>query len=71
MHKKFWLQSLNGEDHSEELGADGRIVLEWILGKQDGRIWIRFIWLRTETGGSSCEHGDESSGSIKGRVFFG
>jgi hypothetical protein len=22
-----------GRDHSEDLGEDGRIVLEWILGK--------------------------------------
>jgi hypothetical protein len=27
----FWLQSLKGRDHSEDLGVDGRIILEWIL----------------------------------------
>jgi hypothetical protein len=30
---KIWLESLKGSDHSEELAIDGRIILEWILGK--------------------------------------
>jgi hypothetical protein len=38
-----------GRDHSEHFGVDGRIILEWILGKQDGRMWTSFIWLRLET----------------------
>jgi hypothetical protein len=25
---------------------DGRIVLEWILGKYGGKVWTEFIWLR-------------------------
>jgi hypothetical protein len=25
---------------------DGRIILEWILKKQDGKKWHGFIWLR-------------------------
>jgi hypothetical protein len=27
-------------------------------------------WLRTGTSGNSCEHGNEPSGSIKGRIFL-
>jgi hypothetical protein len=27
------LESLNGKDHAEVLGVDGRIILKWILGK--------------------------------------
>jgi hypothetical protein len=34
-----------GGDYSEDLGVDGRIVLEWILGKWCGKLWIGFIWL--------------------------
>jgi hypothetical protein len=29
----FWLESLNGRDHMEEIGVDGRIILNWILGE--------------------------------------
>jgi hypothetical protein len=30
---------------------DGRIILEWILEKRDGNVWIGFIWLRIWTRG--------------------
>jgi hypothetical protein len=30
---KFWLEDMNGRDLSEYVGADGRIILERILGK--------------------------------------
>jgi hypothetical protein len=30
---KFWLESLNGRDHLEDLGIVRRMVLEFILGK--------------------------------------
>jgi hypothetical protein len=33
MLAKFWLGNLNGRDHKEDLGADGKIKLKWILGK--------------------------------------
>jgi hypothetical protein len=29
----FWLEYLNGIDHSEHLGVYGRIILEWMLEK--------------------------------------
>jgi hypothetical protein len=35
----------------EELGLDGRIILEWILRRVGERVWVVFIWLRIETGG--------------------
>jgi hypothetical protein len=29
----FWLKSLKGRDNAEDLDVDGRIILEWIVGK--------------------------------------
>jgi hypothetical protein len=33
-------------DCLEDLGVDGRIILEWILNKLVGRTWTGLIWLR-------------------------
>jgi hypothetical protein len=42
----FWLENLKERDHLEELGIDVKVILEWILGKWGGKMWIGFIWLR-------------------------
>jgi len=54
----FWL---------ENLGVDGRITLQLILGKSVGKVWTGFTWLRIRTSGGSCEH---SKSSIKGGEFL-
>jgi hypothetical protein len=36
--QNFLLESLEGKDHSKALGIDGRIILKWILGKQDWKV---------------------------------
>jgi len=33
MYTIFWLEDLEGKDHSEDVGIDGEIILEWILEK--------------------------------------
>jgi hypothetical protein len=33
----FWLENLKGRDHVEEIDADGKTILEWILGRWVGR----------------------------------
>jgi hypothetical protein len=43
------LKNVKGRDHLEEPGVDGRIILEWILRKQGGKVWIGFIWIRIRT----------------------
>jgi hypothetical protein len=45
MRTVFRLENLKERDHLEDLGLDGKI-LEWILGKYGGKLWIVFIWLR-------------------------
>jgi hypothetical protein len=51
MHTNFWLPSLKGRDNSEDLGADERIILKWILRKFVWRVCIGFVWLRIGTSG--------------------
>jgi hypothetical protein len=43
--------NLKGRGHLEDLGADGNIILEWMLGKYCGRMWTGCIWVRIETSG--------------------
>jgi hypothetical protein len=31
MYTKLWSEHLKRKDHSDDLGIDGRIILEWIL----------------------------------------
>jgi hypothetical protein len=41
MRTKFWLEGLNGRDHSVDLGVDGRTVLRWIIEKM---VWEGVDW---------------------------
>jgi hypothetical protein len=47
--KKYWLASLSGSDHLEDLGINLRIMLKWVW--MEGVVWIGFHWLRTGTSG--------------------
>jgi hypothetical protein len=40
------LENLKGRNHLEELGIDGKRISDLILGKDGGKVWIGFIWLR-------------------------
>jgi hypothetical protein len=33
VHTKFLLENLKEKDHSEDLGIDEKIILQWILGE--------------------------------------
>jgi len=37
MHTKFLSDNLKGTDHMEDLGIDGKVILEWILRSGMGR----------------------------------
>jgi hypothetical protein len=51
MHTKFCLENMMGTDHLEDLGRDKRIILKWILKKQDFRVWNGIIWLKAGSSG--------------------
>jgi len=41
-----------GKNCSEDLGVDGKIMLEWIIRKKGGKVWwTGCIWLRMGTSG--------------------
>jgi len=43
-------ENLKGRDRFDNVGVDRRIILERILGRQVGKVWTGFIWLRTNGG---------------------
>jgi hypothetical protein len=40
MYKLLWLQNLKGRNHEEDLGVDGIMILEWILGNRLGKCGV-------------------------------
>jgi len=50
MYKKYWSENLKGRDQSEDPSTEGRI-LQYILGKQSGKVWTGLIWLKIGTSG--------------------
>jgi hypothetical protein len=38
--RRFWWESVKERDHLKNLGIDGRVGLEWILGRLVGVEWI-------------------------------
>jgi hypothetical protein len=65
------VENLNGNDYFGDQGVDGRILLPWILRKQEVRMWTGFIWLGIGRVVSSVKHGIEPLSSIKGGEFLG
>jgi hypothetical protein len=45
------MRNLKERDQFEDLGVDGKIISEWILSKEVGKLWTGFISLRMVTSG--------------------
>jgi hypothetical protein len=43
---RVWWESPRERDHLKDQGVDGRMGLEWIVGRLAGRVWSGFTWRR-------------------------
>jgi hypothetical protein len=49
MRTERWFENLRVGNHLEEKVVHSRIILKWILNKQDGRALAAFIWIQIRT----------------------
>jgi hypothetical protein len=47
VHIGFWWGNLRENNHLEDLGIDGRIILKWVFKKWMGA-WTGLIWFRID-----------------------
>jgi hypothetical protein len=52
-----------GKDQSEDAGVDRKMMLEWLLEKRGGKVWLDASGSRYGQMVGSCEHGYEPSSS--------
>jgi hypothetical protein len=52
IHVGSWWESQRERDHYKDLDLSRRIILKWILEKEDGVVLNGFIWLGIRTGRS-------------------
>jgi hypothetical protein len=70
MHTVFWFEHLYGRDHLEDVGIDGKIVMEWMLRKQVGWCRLDSPGLGQESVEGYCEYSNEPSNSVKREEFL-
>jgi hypothetical protein len=51
MHIVFWWESQKERYHWEDIDVGERIILRWILKRQDEVLWTGLIWFRIGTSG--------------------
>jgi len=72
MLHEFWSEGLKGRDHFEDLGVDGMIILELMLGKWGGEVYVVYASDSGQgTVAGSREHCNEPSGSKKRNFLDG
>jgi hypothetical protein len=48
---RILVRKLKVRDRSEDLGIDGKVTFEWVLGKSGGKVQTKLIWLKIGTSG--------------------
>jgi hypothetical protein len=51
MHNNILVGKRDVKKQMEDMGVDGKTILEWIVRRQDGKLWTECISLRIGTGG--------------------
>ena len=51
MPTEIWWGDPRERDRSEDVGVDGRVILNWTFMKSVGEAWTGLMWLRIGTGG--------------------
>jgi hypothetical protein len=70
VYRGFWWGNLKERDHLEEPGVDGRIIIRGIFRKWDVGHGLDRCGSKQEQMASTCECGNEHSGSIKCGEFI-
>lgn len=66
----FWWGKPKTRNRLEDLGIDGRIVLNCILNKLYRRVWSGSIWMKIGNVMRSYERADEPLVPIKKKEYF-
>jgi len=66
----FWLENLKVKTDLKDVGVDGKITLEWILGNRVERCGLDASVSGQGPVAGSCEHGNGNPCFIKRREFL-
>jgi hypothetical protein len=69
MHTKCWSEDVKGKYNLEDIGVDGRVILDCIL-RRVGSCGLDASGSGYGSVAGCCEHGSEALGSIEGGKFL-